>query len=242
MQSGLYVTLSAQVALERRLTTLAANVANQSTPGYRAEEVVFNTLISRAGETPVAYVSPGDTYISRRPGVPIKTDNPLDVAVQGDCWLALRTKAGTVVYTRDGRMKMQPGGELQSINGFSVLDAGNSPIAIDPLGGPATIARDGMITQGGRQIGAIGLFLLANKSKLTRFDNSSVVSDKPATPVFDFSAYGITQGYVEGANVNPMLEMAKLIMVSRTFESISSAVESSGSSLKDAIRILGGLS
>jgi flagellar basal-body rod protein FlgF len=117
MQSGLYVTLSAQVALERRLTTLASNIANQSTPGYRAEEVDFKTLVSRAGGTPVAYVSPGDTYISPRPGVPIKTDNPLDVAVQGDGWLALRTKAGIVVYTRDGRMQMQPGGELQSVNG-----------------------------------------------------------------------------------------------------------------------------
>jgi flagellar basal-body rod protein FlgF len=129
VQSGLYVTLSAQVALERRLTTLAANIANQSTPGYKAEEVDFKTLISRTGNTPVAYVSPGNAYISPLPGVPVKTDNPLDVAVKGDCWLTLKTKAGTVVYTRDGRMQMQPSGELQSTNGYSVLDAGNSPIA-----------------------------------------------------------------------------------------------------------------
>lgn len=241
MQSGLYVTLSAQVALERRLTTLAANVANQSTPGYRAEEVDFKTLISQAGDTPVAYVSPGDTYISRAPGVPVKTDNPLDVAVQGDCWLALKSKAGSIVYTRDGRMQLQPGGELQSVNGYPVLDAGNSPIAVDPLGGPLTIAQDGMITQGGRQIGAIGLFQLDKEAKLKRFDNSSIVADKPATPVLDFSNSGLTQGYVEGANVNPMLEMAKLVQISRTFENVSSAIESAESSLKDAIRILGGM-
>lgn len=240
MQSGLYVTMSAQVALERRLTTLASNIANQSTPGYKAEEVDFKTLISKAGDTPIAYVSPGNTYISPRPGVPVKTDNPLDVAVRGDCWLALKTKAGTIVYTRDGRLQMQPGGELQSIDGYALLDAGNSPIALDPLGGPATIAQDGMITQGGRQIGAIGLFSFDKGAKLKRFDNSSVISDKPASPVLDFSANGITQGFVEGANVNPMQEMAKLIMVSRTFESISAAIESSESSLKDAIRILGG--
>ncbi len=240
MQSGLYVTLSAQVALERRLTTLAANVANQSTPGYRAEEVDFKTLLSQAGDTPVAYVSPGDTYISRAPGAPVKTDNPLDVAVQGDCWLALKSKTGTIVYTRDGRMQLQPGGELQSVSGYPVLDAGNGPIAVDPLGGPLTIAQDGMITQGGRQIGAIGLFQLDKNAKLKRFDNSSIVADKPATPVLDFSNNGLTQGYVEGANVNPMLEMAKLVQISRTFESVSSAIESAESSLKDAIRILGG--
>jgi flagellar basal-body rod protein FlgF len=119
-------------------------------PPISQTKVDFKTLVSRAGGTPVAYVSPGDTYISTRPGVPIKTDNPLDVAVQGAGWLALRTKAGIVVYTRDGRMQMQPGGELQSVNGYTVLDAGNGPIALDPLGGPATIAQDGMITQGSR--------------------------------------------------------------------------------------------
>ena len=101
--------------------------------------------------------------------------------------------------------------------------------------------QDGMITQGGSQRGAIGLFMLDKTAKLKRYDNSSVVSDKPATPVLDFSNNGLTQGYVEGANVNPMLEMAKLIVVSRAFENISSALESSESSLKDAIRILGGL-
>ena len=240
MQSGLYVTLSAQVALERRLTTLASNIANQSTPGYKAEEVDFKTFVSRAGDTPVSYVSPGDTYISSRPGVPVKTDNPLDIAVKGDCWLALRTKAGAIVYTRDGRLQLQPGGELQSVNGYAVLDAGNSPLALDPLGGPVTIAQDGMITQSQRQIGAIGLFSFDKTAQLKRFDNSSVVADRLASPVLDFSANGITQGFVEAANVNPMLEMAKLISVSRTFEGISSAIESSESSLKDAIRILGG--
>ena len=148
MQTGLYVTLSAQVALDRRLQTIATNIANQSTPGYRAEEVDFKSLVSRSGETPVAFVSHGEAHISRKPGVPIKTDNPLDVAVQGDGWLALKAPSG-IVYTRDGRMRMQADGALQSVNGYPVLDAGSSPILLDPDAGPVTIAQDGMITQGG---------------------------------------------------------------------------------------------
>ena len=239
MQSGLYVTLSAQVTLDRRLQTIATNIANQSTPGYRAEEVDFKSLVSRSGDTPVAFVSHGASHISRKPGVPFKTDNPLDVAVQGDCWLALQTPKGTV-YTRDGRMRMQASGALQSVSGYAILDAGNSPIVLDPDAGPVTIAQDGMITQGGRQIGAIGLFSLDNAAKLKRSDNSSVISNKPATPVLDFSTNGVAQGYVEGANVNPLLEMEKLIMLSRTFENITSAIDGSESSLKDAIKILGG--
>ena len=239
MQTGLYVTLSAQVALDRRLQTIATNIANQSTPGYRAEEVDFKSLVSRSGETPVAFVSHGEAHISRKPGVPIKTDNPLDVAVQGDGWLALKAPSG-IVYTRDGRMRMQADGSLQSVNGYPVLDAGSGPILFDPEAGPVTIAQDGMITQGGLQIGAIGLFSLDNAAKLKRSDNSSVTSSKPATPVLDFSTNGLAQGYVEGANVNPLLEMEKLILLSRTFENVASAIEGSESSLKDALKILGG--
>lgn len=240
MQSGLYVTLSAQVALERRMTTVALNLANQSTPGYKAEQVEFKTLVSRAGDKPVAFVSQGDMFISRKAGVPTKTDNPLDVAVQGDGWLALQTPAGTV-YTRDGRMRMQENGALVSMNGYPVLDAGNAPILLDPDGGPPTIAQDGMITQNSRQIGAIGIFNLDDGAKLKRFDNSGVVTDKPASPVLDFSRSGVAQGYVEGANINPVLEIAKMIAVSRAFESMSSALQGSESSLKDAIKTLGGV-
>ena len=112
MQTGLYVTLSAQVALDRRLQTIATNIANQSTPGYRAEEVDFKSLVSRSGETPVAFVSHGEAHISRKPGVPIKTDNPLDVAVQGDGWLALKAPSGNRLHA--GRANAHAGRRLSA--------------------------------------------------------------------------------------------------------------------------------
>lgn len=239
MQSGLYVALSAQVAIDRRLATIAANVANQSTPGYRAEEVQFSALVSRARDSPVAYSSQGATFISRRAGVPTKTDSPLDVAVQGEGWLALKSPNGAI-YTRDGRMRLESNGSLVSINGYPVLDAGHAPIHLSADGGPPTIAQDGMITQDGQQIGAIGLFSLDFSSKLRRYDNSGVTSDKPATPILDFGKNGLEQGYVEGSNVEPILEMTKLIIASRNFEGISSATQDSETSLKDAIKTLGG--
>jgi flagellar basal-body rod protein FlgF len=239
MQSGLYVTLSAQVALDRRLTTIATNVANQGTPGYRAEEIEFKTLVSKTGDTPVAFVSQSNSFISRSAGVPIKTDNPLDVAVQGEGWMALQSPDGTV-YTRDGRMHMLEGGALVSVDGYPVLDAGNAAIMLSPDGGAPSIAQDGMITQNGHQIGAIGIFALDDGAKLNRYANSGVMSDTPTTPELDFTNNGIAQGFVEGANINPVLEMAKLITISRTFESIASATEATETSLKDAIKTLGG--
>lgn len=65
MEAGLYVALSGQLALQRRLETLAHNVANSSTPGFRAEEIKFEALLSKVS-TGTDFASTGDNYISRR--------------------------------------------------------------------------------------------------------------------------------------------------------------------------------
>ena len=120
MQSQFYVSLSAQMALDRRLTTIATNIANMSTAGYRAEQVSFQTMVSKTGDHPVAYASAGQNYISRTPGQITRTGNPLDVAVSGDGWLAVQGPSGTI-YTRDGRMQMQSSGALVSMDGYPML-------------------------------------------------------------------------------------------------------------------------
>lgn len=238
MQSSLYVALSAQLSLQRRIDSIANNIANSSTAGYRTEEVKFETLLSRTPADPVAFASTGDTYLSRRAGEFVKTDNLLDMAVEGDAWLAINTPAGQV-YTRDGRMKMSENGDLQTLNGHAILDVGGAPIQLDPTAGPPRIARDGMITQNDRQVSAIGLFTIDANAKLTRSENSGVVPDQPATPALDFTKVGIAQGFVERANVNPVMEMTRLIGVSRAFDAISAALNESENSLRDAVKTLG---
>jgi flagellar basal-body rod protein FlgF len=241
MQSNFSVALSAQISLQKRLETIANNVANASTAGFRAEEVKFESLLSYASSTPVAFASAGQSYLSRASGEMVRTDNPLDVAVQGDAWLGIQTPAGPA-YTRDGRMKMTPTGELQTLNGYAVLDAGGSPILLDPNAGPPRIARDGAISQNNRAVGALGLFKIDDKASLKRFDNSGVIPDRPATPAVEFSKIGMQQGFIERANVNPVMEMSKLIMVSRTFDAVSSSLKDSESSMQEAIRTLGATS
>lgn len=238
MQPGLYVALSAQKALMRRLDSISNNVANASTAGFRSEEVRFEQLLSQTGIDPTAFVSPGVTYLSRAAGELVKTDNPLDVAVEGDAWLGVQTPAGTV-YTRDGRMQMTTTGELRTVNGYPILDVGGTPIQLDANGGMPQIARDGTITQGTRQLGALGLFTIPETAKLTRFDNSGVIPDQAAEPALDFTRYGTAQGFIERSNVNPVMEISKLIAVQRAFDSISGAVRESESTLDDAIRSLG---
>ena len=239
MQSGLYVALSGQLAIQRRLDTIAQNVANSSTAGFRGEQVKFESILSQTPLDTVAFSSAGKSYLSRRPGELTRTDNPLDVAIEGDAWFAIATPAGQV-YTRDGRMRMTEAGELQTLNGYAVLDVGGAPIVLNPNAGPPQIARDGTITQDGQQMGAIGLFRISELSSLARYENSGVLPDRPAEPVLDFVQTGVVQGYVERANVNPIEEMARLVSVTRAFEAITSALNDTDSSLREAVRTLGG--
>jgi flagellar basal-body rod protein FlgF len=238
MQSALYVGLSAQVALEKRLQTIANNVANVNTAAFRTDVVKFETILSRAGTSPVAFSTPGDNIISREAGNLSETGNPLDVAVQGRGWLAFAGPGGTV-YTRDGRMQIAPNGDLQTLNGFPVVDAGGAQIIVDPNGGPLSIGRNGSITQDGNEVGILGLFNLPADANLQRYGNSGVISDRPATAVIDFTSDGFRQGYVEGSDANPMLELTRMMSASRAFEGTNTLIEGTESSLLNAIRTLG---
>jgi flagellar basal-body rod protein FlgF len=239
MQSAFYVSLSAQMSVDKRMETIANNIANATTAGYRANGVSFETVMSKTAADPVAYVSSGKDFISLAAGDFTKTGDPYDVAVMGRSFLAIRTPDGTA-YTRDGRMRMNESGELQTVSGFPILDAGNSAIILDPTAGPPMISRDGMINQSGRQIGALGLFTIDPSADLTRAPGASVVPSIPAVATLDFVRNGLQQGFVEGANVNPVHEMTRLIATSRSFDSVSSLNDLLDSSQREAIRTLGG--
>jgi flagellar basal-body rod protein FlgF len=239
MQSNIYVTLSAQMALQRRLDTLANNVANASTAGFRGEVITFEQLIGQQSADPVHFVSRGETHISTTAGELTKTDNALDVALRGNSYLAFQSAAGPV-YTRDGRMQMLSTGELATLNGNPFLDVSGSPLPLDPNAGPPTIGKDGSIFQKGRQVGTLGLFRMSPDAKLSRGEGASVIPDIEPQPDLDFNVSGIVQGFVEKSNVNPVLEMTHLIAVQRSFEAVSGVMHDSETSLQDAIKILSG--
>ena len=238
MPVSLDVALSGQMALMKRLDTIANTVANSSTIGFRADEISVESLVSQRTDQPTAFAATGKSHISRSAGAVVNTNNPLDIAVQGDAWLAVESPNG-IAYTRDGRMQMLETGELQTLNGYPILDVGGAPLVLKPSGGPPRIANDGMITQDDQQVGAVGLFRIPRTAALARFENSGVISSEPAEPILDFTTNGVVQGFIEQSNVNPVTEMTNLIAVSRAFESLAAAIDDAESTLQNAIRTLG---
>lgn len=242
MQSGMYVSLSSQIALERRLTTIADNMANINTVGFRSTEVKFDQVLSKTQNdmnAKIAFVSQGNDYLNTASGQLEQSGNPLDFAVKGDAWFAIDTPAGQVL-TRDGRFTMKETGELVSLQGYPVLDAGGAPIQLNRAGGPPSVGADGGIMQDDRQVATLGLFAADISKGFIRHDNSGVITTDRPQPVVDDSSIGVIQGYLEQSNVNGIGEMTQLIQVNRAFESISSLIQEGETSLSEAIKTLGG--
>jgi flagellar basal-body rod protein FlgF len=236
METGIYIAHSGQIALQRRLDTIANNVANMATPGFRAEKVTFQSVLSR---DEVAYASLGKTSYSRKSGAITKTDNPLDLAIEGDAWFAISVPDGTS-YTRDGRLRISPEGMLETLDGYPVHDAGGSPLQISPAQGPPHVTRDGTVSQSGTVVGKLGLFRLPADAALTQSHGLGFRTNSRVEAVADFNATGLHQGYIEMANVEPTQEMTRLIAVSRTFDAVTSAADQSDRRLSEAIRTLAG--
>ena len=239
MQDGLYVALSSQIALDKRLTTIADNVANMSTVGFRATEVKFEDVVTGVGQDSVAFASPGDTYLTQKAGSLRETHNPFDFAVQGDAWFGIETPAGTVM-TRDGRFTMTETGQLVTHEGYPVLDAGGAPIQLDPLGGPPEAGRDGVLRQNGQLVASIGLFSYDPGPNFTRFGNSGVIPAGEPDPIVDRMDVGVAQGFIEESNVNPVAEMTRLIMLQRSFENAFAMTQETETTFDDAVKTLGG--
>jgi flagellar basal-body rod protein FlgF len=238
MQDGLYVALSSQIALEKRLNTIADNVANASTIGFRATGVKFEDVVSGLDDKSLSFVSTGDTYISDTNGPLRETGNPFDFAIKGDAWFGIETPAGTVM-TRDGRFTLTENGELVTIEGYPVLDAGGAPIQLDPRNGPPRAGADGSLRQNDNLVGALGLYNFDPGPNFVRFGNSGIVPSGEPEPVVDRLDAGVAQGFLEESNVNPVLEITRLIMVQRAFENGAAMIRDTESSYDDAIKTLG---
>ncbi len=242
MQSGLYVGISSQIALERRLNTIADNMANMNTVGFRSTEVKFDEVLSKTQNdlnAKVAFVSQGNDYLSTRSGELQRTGNPLDFAIKGNAWFAIETPAGQVL-TRDGRFTMDETGQLRSSQGFPVLDAGGAQIQLNREAGPPTVGADGIILQNNQPVATIGLFTADITKGFIRYENEGVITVDAPQPVLEGIENSVVQGYVEQSNVNGISEMTQLIQVNRAFESISALMRDSDASMSNAIRTLGG--
>jgi flagellar basal-body rod protein FlgF len=219
------------VAQQRALDITANNIANANTPGYRTERVQFsdwidqqpNTASPPGGHT-ITYTQDRATYRESQPGTLTHTNNPFDLALTGDGYFTVNTKNGPRL-TRDGRFTPMPDGTLADGSGNAVLDTTGKPIVIAPTDTQISIAGDGTITSENGEVGKIGIVRPTDPMKLQAEGATNFVSNTPTTPV---TAPGIVQGAVEGSNVQPVLEVTRMMDDVRQFQFVTQLVQAEG--------------
>ncbi len=222
MDTTAYLALSRQVALMRDMSVIANNVANAATTGFRGEQTLFETVLRRAGgESPkIAFVQDVGTVRDMSPGPLTATGNPLDVAVDGDGWLSFGTAEG-VRYGRGGHFEIDALGQIVGAAGNALLDDGGAPLVVPPGDGGLTIAADGTVSGAAGPIGRIGLAAFVDPRALVPAGGNLWAAEAAPAP----STARLAQGMLEGSNVQPIMEMTRMIETTRAFEGTQKLIE-----------------
>ncbi|WP_434356355.1 flagellar basal-body rod protein FlgF [Parasalinivibrio latis] len=226
MDRALYLAMSGAKQDMYALQVRANNLANANTTGFRADMEQARSMQAYGEGLPTRVFSmterPGYSF---RQGSTITTGRDLDVAIEGDGWIAVLDGTGQEGYTRAGHLKIDQTGILQNDYGQSILGDNDAPIIVPLPISKIEIGKDGTVSvlpQGApaEAIEEIG------RIKLVRPDNRQLFKDnngvfKPIQPgtVFDADAsVTLLSGALEGSNVNPIEEMTSLIDLQRHFE------------------------
>jgi flagellar basal-body rod protein FlgF/flagellar basal-body rod protein FlgG len=246
MQNAMLIGLSRQISLERELEVVANNIANINSTGYKADGSIFEEFlmpVAHARESErqrLSYVQDRTTWHNFSAGPLHETGNPLDVAVDGDAFFVVQTARGER-YTRNGSFKINAQGELVTSNGDRVLGEGG-PIQFQTTDNGISINPDGTITV--RENGVSTTDSARGKLRLARFDrvqqlqkdgSSLFAAPNGVNPLPPSGATRVIQGSLEQSNVQSVLEMARMVEVTRTYTQIASLLQQSSDMRRNAI-------
>ncbi|HXW27517.1 MAG TPA: flagellar basal-body rod protein FlgF [Xanthobacteraceae bacterium] len=250
MQNTLLVGLSRQTVLEREMEVIANNIANVDTNGFKADFSLFEEYLMpgarngnfRVADSPVSFVRHRGTLIDLNQGAFQRTGNPLDVAINGDGFLAIQTPQGER-YTRNGALQINPQGELVTAEGYQVLGDGG-PIAFQAQDTGITINPQGTVSVKDAANSTIaiirGQLRIVNFTQPQRLQKEggstfSTTADMPATATTNAQ---VVQGALEKSNVRPILEMTHMIEVSRSYAMIANLMQSQADLHKSSLQQL----
>lgn len=222
MDPGYYVAAGSLKARAFQLDVVANNLANAATVGYKPDQPFFAVFNKTAGSARALPLSPyvnegvvfGETGVVAAQGVLRATGRPLDLALEGNAFLMVRTPGGDQV-TRDGRLQMGQDGQLQAMDGSPVLGKNGQPISVDPKNGNVSITADGTVQQKDQVLGQLDLKAFEKPGSLRRvgalrFDPVGA-AEAPVKGT-------VTQGHLEQSAVDTSATMVELIRLNRLYE------------------------
>ncbi|GAA0587442.1 flagellar basal-body rod protein FlgF [Rhizomicrobium electricum] len=235
------VSLSYELAAHRSIDVIANNIANMSTPGYKRESVKFEEYLQQLrpaqgqkGGQSLSFVKDAGVMHDMSAGRMEPTGSPFDLAIGGDGYFAVQTTAGER-YTRNGHFTLNQDGIIVTEQGDQLLGDGG-PITITADDGDITFGSDGTVTGRQGQLGKLRLVDFADSRALTKEGSSLYATTQTANPAANVT---IAQGMLESSNVQPVVEISRMIEVMRAYEATSTLEKGSSDMKRQAVQKLG---
>jgi flagellar basal-body rod protein FlgF len=238
MENTLLIGLSRQIALQRELDVVANNVANMNTTGYKADGAIFEEYLMPQAQAAgfqgtdrrVSYVQDRATWRDFGSGPIRPTGNPLDAAIDGDAFFVVQTPRGER-YTRNGAFQINAQGELVTNTGDRVVGDGgpiqfqstDNGISINPDG--TITAREGSNSRNDSARGRLRLVRFDNVQQLQKDGTTMFSTPAGVAPLEAGTSSRVKQGAIEQSNVHSVIEMSRMIEVTRTYTQITAMMQ-----------------
>jgi len=234
MDNAGYTALTRQSGLMREMTQVANNIANMSTTGFRREGVLFAEFVQDTGPgaPSLSMATANVRNTSFLQGALEQTAAPLDLAIEGPGFFLVETSRGERL-TRAGNFTRSDVGDVVTPDGFRLLDAGGAPVFIPGDAADISIGPDGTLTADGQPLAQIGLWATADPRSMQRESGVLFRSDDGFVPVDEGR---MLQGFLEGSNVDPISEVARMIEVQRNYELGQSFLEREDERIRSVLR------
>lgn len=243
MSNAILIGMSRQMALQRELDVVSNNIANINTTGFKGGTAVFEAVTmpgaSHSGfghaDRKMSYVHDRSTWHDLTQGPMRQTGNPLDVAIDGKAFLVVQTPKGER-YTRNGSFQINATGELITSEGHKVLGE-SGPIQFQVNDKDITISRDGTIAAFEGVRGKLRLVEFENSQSLQKDGSSNFATSEDMQPT-PAKFPNVIQNALEQSNVKAIVEMTRMIEVSRQYSKVSELLQKHGETRRSAIERL----
>jgi flagellar basal-body rod protein FlgF len=250
MENALLVGLSRQMALSHELDIVANNIANLDTTGFKADNASFSEFIMpRASDNGfvgrdrrVSFVEDRASWIDLSPGSIQHTGNPLDVAIDGKGYLVVQTPRGQR-YTRNGALSINGSGQLVTSDGDQVLGTGG-PITFQNTDHDVIISSTGIVTARdgagttSAQRGQLQLVSFDQPQKLRKDSGSTFLAPNGLNAGPAPAGTRVVQGAVEKSNVRAIMEMTRMIEITRNYSDIAAILQQQGDMKRNSLQQL----
>jgi flagellar basal-body rod protein FlgF len=233
METPTYIALSKQTAMQRDLNLVANNIANASTNGYRGEQMMFQEYLARTGtmglREKISFAQDVGSVRDAKDGPLVETGNELDLALQGSGYMVLGN-AGQELFARTGMFHLDATRTVVTSDGYPLLQENGRPLVLPPNTKRVIVSGDGVVSTEQGEVGRIRLVRFASEQAMRSAGGGTYSTDQAQLPATETT---VTQGALEGSNVQPVLEVTRMIQMNREYQMVQNMVDAENTRQRD---------